>query len=259
MSRTRCEKTRLDQLMAMRRWCGQPLGSALCEVEQDILTPVLAQVFGYHLVAIDPLCRLDALQESRIPHKIIQTCTSAGLAEKPSLLACNESLPWQTDSIDAFVLPHALELSTDPHQLLRELDRCLVAEGNLIMLGFNPYGLWGMRRFLQQHGKAPWGLRFISLHRLRDWLSLLGYAIVNTQYYHPKLPWQTTATSSTRSVLTSLHRPAWPFLAGCYLLVARKRVTTLTPIKPRWRPQRSLLPGRAVEPSQRGMTRSEYE
>lgn len=245
--------------MAMRRWCGQPLGKALCAAEQAILPTVLARVFGYHLVAIDPLCQLDALQDSRIPHKIIQTCTSAGLVEKPSLLACNESLPWQTDSIDAFVLPHALELSTDPHQLLRELDRCLVAEGHLIVLGFNPYGLWGMRRLLSRRGNAPWGLDFISQPRVKDWLSLLGYAVVSAEYYYPKLPWQTAVTSDRGGLMARLHRPSWPFLAGCYLLVARKRVMTFTPIKPRWRPRRSLLPGSAVEPSQRGLTRSEHE
>lgn len=258
MSRTRCERTRLDQLMAMRRWYRQPLGSALCTVEQEMLMPVLSQVFGYHLVAIDPLCQLDALEDNRIPHKIIQTCTSAGLENKPSLLACNESLPWQTDSIDAFVLPHALELSIDPHQLLRELDRCLVAEGHLIVLGFNPYGLWGMRRLLYGRGGAPWNLRFISQPRLKDWLSLLGYAIVSTAYYYPILPWQHTVKSERRGFMARLHRPSWPLLAGCYLLAARKRVTTLTPIKPRWRPRRSLLPG-TVEPSPRNMTRSRHE
>ena len=253
MSRTRCAKTRLDQLMAMRRWYEQPLGRSLCKVEQDILTPVLARVFGYHLVLVDPSCQLDALQNSRVPHKVVQSCTSAGLSDKPALLACNESLPWQTDSIDAFVLPHVLELSTDPHQLLRELDRCLVAEGHLVVLGFNPYSLWGLRRLLHRREAAPWNMRFISQHRLKDWLSLLGYSIVHTEYYYPKLPWQRAAISNKNGFIQRLHRPSWPLFGGCYLLVARKRVTTFTPIKPRWRPQRSLITGSLVEPSQRGI------
>lgn len=244
--------------MALRRWYKQPFGSALCEVEQDILAPVLARVFGYHLVVVDPSCRIDSLVNNRILHKVVQSCTSAGLAEKPSVLACNESLPWQTDSIDAFVLPHVLEISNDPHQLLRELDRCLVAEGHLLVLGFNPYGLWGLRRRLYNREPTPWDLRFISQSRLKDWLSLLGYAIEQTEYYFPKFPWQRAVKSERTGILERLHQPGRPFFAGCYLLVARKRVTTLTPIKPRWRPRRSLMPGGAAEPSQRGTARSRH-
>ena len=33
----------------------------------------------------------------------------------------------------------------------------------------------------------------------------------------------------------------WPFFSGAYLVVAKKRVATLTPIRPRWRPRRSRL------------------
>ena len=252
-------RIRIDQLTALRRWARSPLGRALCAAEQTVLAPALSQVFGYHLVVIDPICQLDSLQDSRVPHRIIQACTAAGLEEQPALLACNEDLPWQTDSIDAFVLPHVLELSANPHQLLRELDRCLVAEGHLLILGFNPYGLWGLRRFLSRRRRQlPWSLRFISQPRLMDWLSLLGYATQPGGYYFPVLPWQHAPGSGRGRLLARLHRPDWPFLAAGYLLVARKRVTTLTPIKPRWQPRRSVLVGGAIEPTQRGVSHRKH-
>jgi hypothetical protein len=46
-----------------------------------------------------------------------------------------------------------------------------------------------------------------------------------------------------------LGRRWWPFLGGAYLIVAKKRVTTLTPIKPRWRPRRSLLQHDVAKPT----------
>lgn len=224
-----------------------------------MLAPVLSRVFGYHLVVVDPVCQLESLQDNRILHKVVQSCTRAGLPDAVSLLANNEAMPWQTDSIDAFVLPHVLEVCDDPHQLLRELDRCLIPEGHLIILGFNPYGTWGLRRLLSgRRSGVPWDLRFTSLPRLNDWLSLLGYAMVQTEYFFPKLPWQRAGRSERTGIIQRLHRAEWPFFAGCYLLVARKRVTTLTPIKPRWRPRRSLITGGAVETPQRGVSRTRH-
>jgi hypothetical protein len=83
------------------------------------------------------------------------------------------------------VLPHALELARDPHQTLREVERVLVPEGRVVIVGFNPASLWGLR---QRAGRvrAGWAGRnqplylprageFIGYWRLRDWLRLLGF------------------------------------------------------------------------------------
>jgi hypothetical protein len=44
------------------------------------------------------------------------------------------------------VLPHALELARDPHHALREVERVLVPEGRVVISGFNPASLWGLRQ-----------------------------------------------------------------------------------------------------------------
>lgn len=185
-------------------------------------------------------------------HRVVQSCTGQGLDQAPGLLGSAEALPLQSDSVDAFVLSHVLELTHDPHQVLREIDRCLVAEGHVIVLGFNPYGWWGMRRFMfGWRGRVPWSLRFLSLPRLKDWLSLLGFDTVQSRYIFPYPPWHygSGGVQGPR-LLQRWHRDHWPLLAASYLLVARKRLTTLTPIKPRWRPQRSVLAGGVVGTSQ---------
>ena len=247
-----CPTTSTDQLRQLRAWCRQPLGQQLAAAEQALLRDVLSDVFGYHLVVLDPSCQPDSLGASRITHRVIHSCTGEGLAEAPGLLGCAESLPLQSDSIDAFVLPHVLELTGDPHQVLREIDRCLVAEGHLIVLGFNPYGWWGLRRLLLgSRGTAPWTLRFVSLPRLKDWLSLLGFDAVQARYLFPHPPWAYGGGQTRKGgLLQRLHRDRWPLLAASYLLVARKRVVTLTPVKPRWRPRRAFLAGGVAGTSQ---------
>ena len=46
----------------------------------------------------------------------------------------------------------------DPYAVLREADRVLVAEGQLIVLGFRPASLWGLRAAASRAGFPP-GLR----------------------------------------------------------------------------------------------------
>jgi SAM-dependent methyltransferase len=242
-----------DRLTDLRAWCKQSLGKQLTVAEQDLLRDVLGDVFGYYLVQIDPSCQADSLDASRIRHRLVQSATEQGLDQTPGLLGRAEALPLKSDSVDAFVLSHVLELAHDAHQVLREIDRCLVAEGHLIVLAFNPFGWWGLRKFLfGWRGSVPWSLRFVSLPRLKDWLSLLGFDTIQTRYFFPYPPWQYGSGSSRKgtTLLQRLHRDHWPLLAAAYLLVARKRVTTLTPIKPRWRPRRSVLAGGVVGTSQ---------
>lgn len=235
------------RLEGLREWCRQPLGRCLAEAEQAALCEVLCDVFGYHLVVLDPACEIESLEASRIVHRIVQTGSRNGLDRCPTLLASSEHLPYLSDSVDAFVLPHALEVAQDPHQVLREIDRCLVAEGHLVITGFNPYGWWGLRRKLGgARAGSPWSLRFIGLSRLKDWLSLLGFDTVSTRYLFPHPPW-TYGLGSGRGILARLHRDQRPWLAASYLLVAKKRVATLTPAKPRWRPRRAILAGGVIE------------
>lgn len=236
--------TSRTQLQALRAWCQLPLGRALAEAEQQVLCEILSDVFGFHLVVVDPSCQPDALASSRILHRVVQSCSGAGLTQTPSLLGSAEHLPLQSDSVDAFVLPHALEVTRNPHQVLREIDRCLLPEGHVIVLGLNPFGWWGLwHLLLGWRGRVPWSLRFISLPRLKDWLSLLGFDTVHSRYMFPHPPWHYGKARSAHRLLQRLHHDRWPLLAGAYILVARKRVATLTPIKPRWRPRRALLGG----------------
>ncbi len=56
------------------------------------------------------------------------------------------------DSIDLVFLPHTLEFSADPHQVLRETERVLIPEGRVIILGFNPLSSLGLWRLFRRRG-----------------------------------------------------------------------------------------------------------
>src|SRR5208283_1731784 len=90
-----------------------------------------------------------------------------------------ESLPFASDSIDAILLPHTLELVEDPYAVLREAERVLCAEGCLMICGFNPWSGWGARRLfarlLRRPPFPPGTRRVLSELRLRDWVALLGF------------------------------------------------------------------------------------
>jgi hypothetical protein len=86
------------------------------------------------------------------------------------------------------LLPHTLEVASDPYAVLREADRVLVAEGQLIVLGFRPASLWGLRAAASQSGFPPGLERTLSASRVTDWLGLLSYEILSVRPYLYRLP-----------------------------------------------------------------------
>ncbi|HEY5791170.1 MAG TPA: methyltransferase domain-containing protein [Gammaproteobacteria bacterium] len=235
----------------LRSWYATPLGSALAAAERAQLEPLLPRMFGFHLLQVGALPP-DAglLESSPIRHRVVldsdRLAGGCGLAAQPT------ALPIAADSVDAVVLYHALEFEHDPHQVLREAERVLIAEGSLIVIGFNPYSLWGLRGWLRRRrGDAPWCGRFVGLPRLRDWLALLGFDVElsRTLFFRP--PLQRPGMLARLERLERAGARWWPPFGGCYLVAARKRVSTLTPIKPRWRPRRGLLPAGLAGPTTR--------
>jgi SAM-dependent methyltransferase len=161
----------------------------------------------------------------------------------PGFVCCGaERLAVATDSLDVVLLSHVLEFSEQPHEVLREVDRILIPEGHVIVVGFNPWSLWGLWRLvLGWRKKAPWCGKFINAVRLRDWLQLLGFDVVQTKGYFYRPPIGRRRVLDKLTFLERLGTRCWPFFSGGYYILAKKRVSTLTPIRPRWRPRRSGL------------------
>jgi SAM-dependent methyltransferase len=153
-------------------------------------------------------------------------------------------------SIDVVLLPHSLDYCDDRcHAILREADRVLRPHGHLVVLGFKPGGLWGLRRLVPGAGLPPGAGRLISDRHLSDWLQLLDMRIQGLMRYFFRWPLPGNKRASSAAWEARGQR-FWPELAACYMLTAQKRVVTLTPIKKPWRSRPEVVGGIA-EPSRR--------
>ena len=240
-------------LAQLGSWYTTPLGQALEQVELAAVREALGTLFGFHLLLVAPPWQDSPMDASRISHRIIM---SAAWPAPARLVGKPDHLPFSADILDLMILPHTLEFSSNPHEVLREVDRCLVPEGQVLILGFNPYGLWGLWRLMYGwRRRLPWTGRFISHSRLRDWLALLGFDTLTCRPLFFRPPSQSLAGVHQLQFLDRLAGRGWPIPAAGYLLLARKRVIGLTPIRPRWRPRRSVLAGGLIEPSPRSQPR----
>jgi len=232
--------------LSLRQWQALPLGRALIAAEARLLATTFDDVFGQELLQLGTWgSGRELLSQSHIRRQSVLTDADAADGDIVASLA---HLPISSGSVDAVLLPHTLEHAADPYAVLREADRVLFAEGQLIVLGFQPASLWGLRSAASRAGYPPGLRRRLSAGRVRDWLGLLSYEIVSVRSYLYHLP--RTPHGSIEATIPSLLHRGWfyPWPAAAYLIKARKRVYTLTPIRPRWRERRPVLGG-LVEPS----------
>ena len=250
MGRKGIEKLGPNHQKQLTNWFHSSLGQLLGQQECRCLERRLAKLFGYYLVQIgapDPM--LDLLRYSPAKSKLILDLTEAGL----SLQADPRYLPLASDSVDGVVMHHALDFAIDPHRMLREVERILIPEGKLLIIGFNPWSLWGGRRLFHVRGhQPPWSGHFFPVKRVSDWLLLLGFDLLSVDYLNFRPPLQNQTLMQRLAFLETLGDKAWPLLGGVYVLEAVKRTLTLTPIKPKWQIRKKVLPA-AIEPTTRNI------
>ncbi len=127
----------------LRQWYELPLGQTLRACEQQRLESILPDLFGYHLLQVGALAD-GVLSASRVLHRAVMAVGDEPRGEyRAGLCGDPARLPISGDSLDALVLYHTLDFAPDPHQVLREAERVLVAEGSIVVLGFNPWSSVG--------------------------------------------------------------------------------------------------------------------
>ncbi|WP_096662632.1 class I SAM-dependent methyltransferase [Polaromonas sp. AET17H-212] len=255
-----------SQIIGFTNWFKTPPGEYLLAWEREQFDEAVADMFGYHALQLG-LPELDALRSNRMPHKwlALQGTESellgrasasadgspipatAASSPRVALLTHPAALPFPENSLDLVLLPHTLELSSDPHATLREVERVLVPEGRVVISGMNPASLWGLRQrrahFYRRLGYGelflPEAGEFIGYWRLRDWLRLLSFEVESGRFgcYRPAV-----------SRLASLERFAWmdkagerwwPIFGAMYFLVAVKRVRGMRLLEPNWKTQKA--------------------
>ncbi len=227
-----------------------PPGRYVLAWEQRQFDAAVADIFGYHALQLG-LAEIDALRENRMP---LRFCASDRLPEKTPVAGGHtqvaivnrfEELPFETQSIDLVVMPHILEFAQEPHQVLREVERVLVPEGHVVITGFNPASLWGLRQRLSRLGMAPYLPRagqFISLGRAKDWLKLLSFE-ANRGRYGCYVPWARSEKWLARwSFFEKAGDRWWPVLGSVYMVTAVKRVRGMRLAGPVWKRKEAPRP-----------------
>ena len=227
----------------LRAWFADVLGTALLEQEQSALDTILQNLFGYYLLQLGWVTPRDILTESRIRMRMIMDVDLPREVAYPHAAVMPEMVPVQGDSLDVVVLQHTLEFAGEPHEVLREVDRMLIPEGHVVIVAFNPWSLWGVWRLVRRRSRRfPWCGRFLSVTRMKDWMGLLGFDTVQVVPLFFRPPIGRQGIMRRLGFMDKVGIRGWPILAGVNIIVAQKRMATLTPIKlRRWRPQRRLV------------------
>lgn len=216
------------------QWTELPAGLQMKSIIEQALEDVSRQMFGYHMVKLGALSSDIELPLSPIKHIVNMASPQQ---ENTDVVAQTYNLPLLENSVDSIILAHELDFAQDPHQILREVDRVLIPNGHVAIVGFNPFSLCGLLKFLPINQKQILhDARFFSSMRIKDWLHLLGFEVIE---FHHKV------YSELFFDRTIQHDSRWqiwcekflPWFSATYIIVAKKRVLPLSLVKPKWKPK----------------------
>lgn len=228
----------------VENWTKTRAGQRVIGCERQMVRDMLPELHGYYLLQYSGVGE-KLLESTTLEHDFYVSQNEGGSAQ---IDYCH--LPFRENTLDAVVLHHVLDYVESPHQALREAARVVVPNGYLVVIGFNPWSLCGVRRRFSHRKQGLWRGNHISLARLKDWMALLGFRDERHgygQYFFPLFRGMPVLTQSFDQILGRTGLP----LGGVYVVVARKLVAGMTPIRPKWRP----LPSRGLSvatPTTRG-------
>lgn len=221
----------------LRQWYSSDLGQSIARQLEIDLSSRLGDVFGYQGLQVGNLVPgMHLLEGAGLQRHL--TLDAPG--SEADIHADALSLPVASGSMKAVAYFHTLDFCHQPHQALREANRILTDDGQLIIIGFNPYSAFGARHALTAwRRREPWNGRFYSRHRVTDWLSVLDYRVLDSHAVFLRPPVNSERVLRRLSKLESLHR--WlGGIGGVYVMRARKQTLPMTMVR-NWGRQRRVL------------------
>jgi SAM-dependent methyltransferase len=224
-------------------WFGTPQGSYVLGWELGQFDSAVEDVFGFRAVQVG-LPEIDFLRQNRIQHRFsLALEPGAGLAADPL------QMPLASQSVDLLVLPHVLESHHNPHDVLREAERVLMPEGQVVISGFNPASLWRIKQiFTSSQAGAPWDGKFLGLLQLRDWLRVLGFDLNGGSFGCYAPPFEARLWLDRFGFMEKAGARWWPITGGIYVVRAVKRVHGMRIVTPAWRQERARRRALAAVP-----------
>ncbi|MFT5533090.1 MAG: SAM-dependent methyltransferase [Burkholderiaceae bacterium] len=227
-------------IIALGPWLDSAAGAYVLAWEQRCLDALTSDIFGFNAMQIG-MPQINALSANRMPNRwLADTHVDPASCFRPSVAIAHDlaELPFASQSLDLIVLPHVLEFSQEPHQVLREVERVLRPEGQLIICGFNSASMWGARQMVGRLGGSfflPRDGEFISMPRLKDWLELLNMEVGHGHFGCYAPPCRSEKWLERFSFMEKVGQRWWPYLGAVYVVHAIKRVKGMRLIGPVWR------------------------
>ena len=221
------------ELSSLSGWFTTPQGAYVLGWELAQFDSAVDDVFGFRAVQVG-LPEVDFLRQNRIQFRFsVALEPGAGIAADPL------QLPLASQSVDLLALPHVLEFHHNPHEVLREAERVLMPEGQVVISGFNTLSLWRLRQLFASRKHAPWDARYIGLLRLRDWLRVLGFELNGGKFGCYAPPCRQQLWLDRFEFMEKAGARWWPLLGGIYVIRAVKRVHGMRIVTPAWRMERA--------------------
>jgi len=221
-------------------WFQSTLGRSLLANQRTVIDNEIHRLFGFHQAEIGVSHRFPVGNSSSLGHKFYVLPSWEQDLPKNSIISNSGEIALDHDIVDLVILHHTLDFSSDPHQTLREAARILKSSGNLLIIGFNPYSLWGLRRLLSTRKKAPWNMRFISGRRVEDWLNLLDFKVAGVESHFYGLPVNQQGIINRSAWLNNVLNEKVP-LGAYYTILAQKQSGARIKALPKWRDKAKVV------------------
>ena len=221
-------------------WFQSSLGRSLLANQRAVIERKIHRLFGFHQAEIGVSHRIPVGNPSSLGHKFYILPSWEMDLPKNSIISSAGEIALDHDVVDLVILHHTLDFSVDPHQTLREAARVLKSSGNLLIVGFNPMSLWGLKRLLSTKKSAPWNTRFISGSRVEDWLNLLDFKVSGVETHFYGLPFNQQVLMNQSSWLNNVLNEKVP-LGAYYTILAQKQCGAKISTTSKWQESKKVV------------------
>ncbi len=223
-------------LRQWNEWLAHFPGNEILEAEKKILHELAPQLAGQIAVLLGVPTQTSLLAICHKDRHILVTPLEIPIISQTTLLTSDlNELPIASGCVDLVLLPHSLEYTAHPHQMLIEACRIVKPEGHIVITGFNPYGCWNLHKKTQQQS-IPWKSHFLTREKVKKWLKLADFSLVQQDMLLFRPPPSAQGQLFRRlDFLEWVGRKLYKPFGGIWLLVAKARTTPLTPIRLKWK------------------------
>lgn len=247
----------LEAQPALRQWYESALGQAVLDTVANKFDDILPGIFGYQSVQVGQIAPDRELLGSAGLHRRIVVDSGADTSNS-QISGTLEQLPISSNCVNLVFYPHSLEFCESPHVALREADRILTADGHLVLMGFNPYSQFGLRRLMGR--SMPWSGKTYSRARQQEWLSVLGFRVVAVETVFLRPPVNHSRLLTGTRYLEKVQK-LFGLAGGVYLIHARKQSSPMTMSRHQWlkKPRGRLVHGAFSQHAGRVAARINHE